>query len=92
MFFSSTFFGTSDVQLCTEMAIKLHTVQPSETNIKHYSCVSGQNHFKISTPGIKRYDMYAEDMVEVTEIANVEFPTLRYVTLRYAWTIMVIFM
>ena len=63
--------------MCTEMAIKLHTVQTSETNIKHYSCVSGQNHFTISTPGIKRYDMYEEDMVEVNEIANVEFPTLR---------------
>jgi len=30
------------------MATKLHTVGSSETNLKHYSCVSGQNHFAIS--------------------------------------------
>jgi hypothetical protein len=35
------------------MAIKLHTVGASETNLKHYVCVSGQNHLVISTPGLK---------------------------------------
>ena len=64
------------MQLCTEMAIKLHTVKTSDGNMKHYSCVSGQNHLTISTPGTKRGSMF-EDMVEANEIANVEFPTLR---------------
>ena len=41
------------------MAIKRHTVG---TNLKHYSCVSGQNHFATS-------DGYNN--------ASVEFPTLR---------------
>ena len=76
MFFSSTFFGTSDVQLCTEMAIKLHTVQPSETNIKDYSCVSGQNYLTIATSRIKRHNTIGA-MVDANAIANVEFPTLR---------------
>ena len=44
------------------MAIKLHTVGASERNLKHYSCVSGQNHFATS-------DGYNN--------ASVEFPTLR---------------
>ena len=48
------------------MAIKLHTVGSSQTNLKHYSCVSGQNHFAISTRSQNCVD----------EIANVEFPTL----------------
>ena len=52
-------FGGS--QLCTQMAIKLHTVGTSERNLKHYLCVSGQNHFATS-----HYDN-----------VNVEFPTLR---------------
>ena len=73
--FSSTFFSTSGVQLCTEMAIKLHTVQPSETNIKHYSCVSGQNYLTIATSRIKRHNTIGA-MVDANAIANVEFPTL----------------
>jgi len=31
------------------MAIKLHNVGTNQTNLKHYSCVSGQNHFAVST-------------------------------------------
>ena len=46
---------------------KLNTVGSSETNLKYYSCVSGQNHFAISTPTQNR----------VHDITNVEFPTLR---------------
>ena len=48
--------------LDSEMPIKLHTVGTSNTNRKHYSCVSGQNHFAIST---------------LRNIENAEFPTLR---------------
>jgi hypothetical protein len=48
-------------QLCKQMAIKLHTVGTSERNLKHYVCVSGQNHFATSHYGN----------------VNVEFPTLR---------------
>ena len=50
--------------MCSQAAIKLHTVGTNETNLKHYSCVSGQNHFAVST-----HD-------EVNNV-NVEFPTLR---------------
>ena len=73
--FSSTFFRTSDVQLGKEMAIKLHTVQTSDGNMKYYSCVSGQNHLTI-TRSTKRSNMLS-DIDEANEIANVEFPTLR---------------
>lgn len=55
------------VPLCSQMAIKLHTVGTNKTNLKHYSCVSGQNHFAVSTRTPHRYDA----------MANVEFPTLR---------------
>ena len=44
------------------MAIKLHTVGTNQTNLKHYSCVSGQNHFATSY---------------CYRTAHVEFPTLR---------------
>ena len=52
------------MQLCSQAAIKLHTVGTNQTNLKHYSCVSGQNHFAISTH-------------DGDNNANVEFPTLR---------------
>jgi hypothetical protein len=52
------------MQLCSQAAIKLHTVGTNKTNLKHYSCVSGQNHFAISTH-------------DGGNNANVEFPTLR---------------
>ena len=45
------------------MAIKLHSVRTNKRNLKHYSCVSGQNHFAVLTHG--RND------------ANMKFPTLR---------------
>ena len=53
------------------MAIKRHTVG---TNLKHYSCVSGQNHFAIST-----LFNTSNTIASYTtgEIGNVEFPTLR---------------
>jgi hypothetical protein len=44
------------------MAIKLHTVGTRETILKHYACVSGQNHFAIYDGG---------------KYKNVKFPTLR---------------
>jgi len=56
------------------MAIKLHTVGSSQTNLKHYSCVSGQNHFAISTPVKTNYSW---EVSSTSKIANVEFPTLR---------------
>ena len=49
------------------MATKLHTVGSSEKNLKHYSCVSGQTHFTILTPG----------KWGVRDIWNVKFPNLR---------------
>ena len=51
------------MQLCRQMAIKLHTVGTNKRNLKHYSCVSGQNHFEVST--------------HVRNHANMKFPTLR---------------
>ena len=51
------------------MATKLHTVGSSEKNLEHYSCVSGQNHFAVSTPG--RWGGGVRDIV------NEKFPTLR---------------
>jgi hypothetical protein len=53
------------------MAIKSHTVG---TNLKHYSCVSGQNHFAISTL-VKTFHTIA--VYSIRKIENVEFPTLR---------------
>jgi hypothetical protein len=53
------------------MAIKSHTVG---TNLKHYSCVSGQNHFAISTL-FKTF--HPITVYPICEIENVEFPTLR---------------
>ena len=64
------------MQLCTEMAIKLHTVKTSDGHMKHYSCVSGQNHLTISAPN-KKWARKFEDTDEAYEIADVEFPTLR---------------
>ena len=52
------------------MATKLHTVGSSETNLKHYSCVSAQTHFAISTPG-------KWGGGGVRDIWNVKFPNLR---------------
>ena len=49
------------------MAINVHTVGTNQRNLKHYSCVSGQNHFTVSSRTQPR----------VYEISNVEFPTLR---------------
>jgi hypothetical protein len=43
------FYFYLSIQLCSQAAIKLHTVGTNKTNLKHYSCVSGQNHFTIST-------------------------------------------
>ena len=50
------------MHLCSQTAIKLHAVGTNQTNLKHHSCVSGQNHF-------------ATSYCHIT--ANVEFPTLR---------------
>ena len=50
------------MQLCSQAAIKLHTVGTNKGNRQHYSCVSGQNHFAVSTSD---------------GCYNVEFPTLR---------------
>jgi hypothetical protein len=58
------------------MAIKLHTVKTSDGHMKHYSCVSGQNHLTISALNKKRARKF-EDIDEAYEIADVEFPTLR---------------
>jgi hypothetical protein len=55
------------------MAIKLHTVGASETNLKHYLCVSGQNHLVISTPGLQNITGFRT----ASKVSNVEFPTLR---------------
>ena len=53
------------MQLCSQATvIKLHTVGTSEANLKHYSCVSGKNHFAVSNYNGGNYP-------------NVEFPTLR---------------
>ena len=74
MFLGRLLFLINDVQLFTQMAIKRHTVGTSETNRKHYSCVSGQNHFAISTlVNIGNYPV----VYSTSEIENVEFPTLR---------------
>jgi hypothetical protein len=55
------------------MPIKLHIVGTSNTNRKHYSCVSGQNHFAISTH--HKQDLWSD--YHTANIENVEFPTLR---------------
>ena len=52
------------------MAIKLHTVRASETNLKHYSCVSGQNQIAIST-------IFYSCGRTHRKMASAEFPTLR---------------
>ena len=52
------------MRLCTLMATKLHTVGSNVEDLKHYSCVSGQNHFVVSTLGGH-------------DIANVKYSTLR---------------
>ena len=59
--FRDNLFQGPGRKLCTEMAIKLHTVGADGTQLKHYLCVSGQNHFVTSHSGN----------------VNVEFPTLR---------------
>ena len=76
MFLGRLLFLINDVQLFTQMAIKRHTVGTSETNRKHYSCVSGQNYLTIATSRIKRHNTIGA-MVDANAIANVEFPTLR---------------
>ena len=53
------------------MATKRHTVG---TNLKHYSCVSGQNHFAISTLVSICHTIA---VYYIRKIENVEFPTLR---------------
>jgi hypothetical protein len=55
------------------MPIKLHIVGTSNPNRKHYSCVSGQNHFAISTH--HQQDHWSD--YHTANIENVEFPTLR---------------
>jgi hypothetical protein len=62
-----------ELTLDSEVPIKLHTVGTSNTNRKHYSCVSGQNHFAISTLGKNNH----WNGCLTTNIENAEFPTLR---------------
>jgi hypothetical protein len=57
------------------MAIKLHTVGTSQKNLKHYSCVSGQNHLVILTPGFKIFSGFHIQVAG--QMSSVEFPTLR---------------
>jgi hypothetical protein len=60
-----------ELTLDSEVPIKLHTVGTSNTNRKHYSCVSGQNHFAISALRENKH------FCLTTNIENAEFPTLR---------------
>ena len=55
------------------MPIKLHIVGTNNPNRKHYSCVSGQNHFAISTQ--HKLDGWSD--IHTAKIENVEFAALR---------------
>ena len=76
--FRKSISSVHTMQLCSQMATKLHTVGKDQTSIKHYSCVSGQNHFAISTlVQIEEWLRIGGGGSYNSIIENVEFPTLR---------------